>query len=56
MIVAPDGDDGLLDAARRRQAYIAAETLATAVSYESLDGAAPVEIDGRSLQIGVALA
>jgi isoleucyl-tRNA synthetase len=51
-----DGDDTLLTAARRREDYIATETLATAISYESLDGAAPVEIDGRRLQIAVALA
>jgi isoleucyl-tRNA synthetase len=51
-----DGDAALVDAARAHQDYIAGETLAVAVSYESLDGAQPVAIDGRSLQVGVALA
>jgi len=50
-----DGDMELLDAARRHQTYIAGETLATSVSYESLDGAEPVMIDDRPLKIGVAL-
>ena len=40
----------------RREQYISSETLATSISYESLDGIAPVEIDGRTLQIGVAVA
>ena len=35
-----DGDDALIDAARTRESYIAAETLAVRVGYESLDGAA----------------
>ncbi len=34
-----DGDAELLGAARAHEAYIAGETLATQVSYESLDGA-----------------
>ncbi len=71
-----DGDDALLAAARAHQDYIAGETLATLVSYESppdqssaaqigeaggragptLDGAEPIEIEGRPLRIGVALA
>jgi isoleucyl-tRNA synthetase len=51
-----DGDHELLAAVRAHEAYIAAETLATQVSYEGLDGTAPVTIDGRSLKIGVALA
>jgi len=51
-----DGDSELLDAARQHQAYIAAETLATGVSYESLNGAAAVEVDGRELRIAVAVA
>jgi isoleucyl-tRNA synthetase len=50
------GDEDLLGAARAYQDYIAGETLATEVSYESLDGAQPVRIDGRELLIGVALA
>jgi isoleucyl-tRNA synthetase len=51
-----DGDDALIEAARAYQDYIAGETLATSVAYESLDGSAPVEIEGRQLRIGVALA
>ena len=51
-----DGDPGLLGAARQHERYIAAETLAVEVGYESLDGAEPVQIDGRDLRVGVALA
>jgi len=51
-----DGDEVLLDAARTHERYIAGETLAVRVSYESLDGAEPVVIDGRPLKIGVAIA
>jgi isoleucyl-tRNA synthetase len=54
--LALSGDEDLLGAARAYQDYIAGETLATEVSYESLDGAQPVKIDGRELRIGVALA
>jgi isoleucyl-tRNA synthetase len=50
------GDDDLIGAARAYHEYIAGETLATEVSYEWLDGAEPVRIDGRELRIGVALA
>ena len=50
------GDEDLVGAARAYQDYIAGETLATSVSYESLDGAEPVQIDGRELRVGVALA
>ena len=41
-----------------REPYIAQETLAVRVSYESLDGAVdPVRIDGRRAdRVGVALA
>jgi isoleucyl-tRNA synthetase len=49
------GDAELVGAAQTREAYIAAETLATQVGYESLD-VEPVWIDGRPLRIGVALA
>ncbi|MGZ4246097.1 MAG: isoleucine--tRNA ligase [Solirubrobacteraceae bacterium] len=49
-----DGDEDLLGAARAHEAYIAGETLATTVSYESLDGAKPVLIENRPLKIGVA--
>jgi isoleucyl-tRNA synthetase len=51
-----DGDRTLIDAARAHEDYIAGETLATSVSYESLDGDEPVQIDGRDLRIGVAVA
>jgi isoleucyl-tRNA synthetase len=51
-----DGDEDLIGAARAHEGYIAGETLAVEVSYESLDGAQPVRIDGRELRVGVALA
>jgi len=52
-----DGDQGLLDAARKHESYIAGETLALQVSYEALDDdLEPVSIDGLPLWIGVALA
>ncbi len=50
------GDEVLVSAARAHQDYIAGETLAVEVSYESLDGVPPVKIDGLALQVGVALA
>jgi isoleucyl-tRNA synthetase len=56
IVLTLDGDDELIAAARAHQAYVAGETLATQVSYESLDGAEPVMIDDRALNIGVALA
>ncbi|MEZ5076222.1 MAG: isoleucine--tRNA ligase [Solirubrobacterales bacterium] len=46
------GDAELLEAARAHRDYLAGEVLATAVSYESADGAA-ARIDGRELRIGV---
>src|SRR5581483_6153804 len=55
IVLTLDGDDQLLAAARTHQGYIAGETLATTVGYESLDGAEPVMIDGRPLKIGVAV-
>ncbi|HUO71095.1 MAG TPA: isoleucine--tRNA ligase [Solirubrobacteraceae bacterium] len=51
-----DGDEALIGAARTHEHYIANETLAVRVAYESLDGAEPVTIDGLPLRIGVALA
>ncbi|MBV9605800.1 MAG: isoleucine--tRNA ligase [Solirubrobacterales bacterium] len=53
-----DGDDALIGAARAHEAYIAGETLAVEVAYESLDDddLEPVTIDGLRLWIGVALA
>jgi isoleucyl-tRNA synthetase len=56
IVLSLDGDESLIGAAREHQQYIAGETLARQVSYELLDGAAPVSIDGRRLRIGVALA
>jgi isoleucyl-tRNA synthetase len=50
-----DGDAALLDAARRYEAYLTNETLATAIGFEDLDGTEPVLIDGRPLKIAVAL-
>jgi isoleucyl-tRNA synthetase len=51
-----DGDEALVAAAREHEAYVTGETLATEVSYEPLDGAVPVSIDGLPLKVGVALA
>ena len=52
-----DGDDSLVAAARTHETYIAGETLAVQVSYESLNGAlTPITIDGRELRVAVALA
>ncbi|MDX6675872.1 MAG: isoleucyl-tRNA synthetase [Solirubrobacteraceae bacterium] len=50
-----DGDgELLLEAARAHEGYIAAETLATSISYGGLDGSATTaSIDGRELRIGV---
>ena len=47
------GDSELLQAAQAHQAYLAAETLATAVSYDGADAEAKTEIEGRELQIAV---
>jgi isoleucyl-tRNA synthetase len=53
-----DGDASLLSAATAHESYIAGETLAVAVGYESLDGEGldPVTIDGRELWLSVSLA
>jgi isoleucyl-tRNA synthetase len=57
MYLTLDGDQRLLDAARKHESYIAGETLALQVGFESLDGdLEPVSIDGLPLWIGVALA
>jgi isoleucyl-tRNA synthetase len=56
IVLSLSGDEDLLAAAREHEPYIAGETLAVRVSYESLNGAAPVTIDGRELRVGVALA
>ena len=49
-----DGDSDLLAAVRTHESYVAGETLATQVNFESLD-LEPVMIDGRPLKIVVAL-
>jgi isoleucyl-tRNA synthetase len=56
IVLSLGGDEDLLGAARAHERYIAGEVLAVEVSYESLNGAAPVTIDGRELRVGVALA
>jgi isoleucyl-tRNA synthetase len=48
-----DGDVALIAAARAHERWIAGEVLATEVSYESLNGAVPVMIDGRELRLAV---
>ena len=50
-----DGSEDLLGAARTHQDYLATETLATTVAYESLNGVEPVTIDDRTLKIAVAV-
>jgi isoleucyl-tRNA synthetase len=48
------GDHALLEAARSHEPYVAGETLATSVSYDSsTDGGRPVRIDGRELRVAV---
>ena len=47
------GDAELLDAARAHEEYVAGETLATSVAYDSSTAADPVRIDGRELRISV---
>ncbi len=56
IVLTLDGDPALLAAARAHEPYLAAETLAVEVGYESLNGVAPVEIDGRALHVAVAAA
>ncbi len=56
IVLTLDGDERLLGAARAHQDYIAAEVLATGVDYASLDGTAPVMIDGAALKIRVVAA
>jgi isoleucyl-tRNA synthetase len=58
IVLTLDGDADLIGAARAHQDYIAGETLAVEVAYQSLDGEGlePVKIDGRELWIAVALA
>ena len=47
-----DGDETLLDAARRHEDYVAGETLATSLTYDAAVGE-PTEIEGKPLQIYV---
>ncbi len=56
IVLTLDGDDDLVGAARAYEDYIAGETLATQVNYESLQGVDPITIDDRELRVGVALA
>ncbi len=56
IVLTLDGDPALLAAARAHEGYIAGETLAVQVGYESLNGAEPVDIDGLELRVAVALA
>ena len=49
------GDTDLLTAARAHEQYLAAEVLATSISYDATDGASS-QIDGRDLRITVAAA
>ncbi len=53
IVLTLDGDARLLAAARVHQDYIAAEVLATAVSYGGFDGAPAVMVDGAPLKIGL---
>jgi isoleucyl-tRNA synthetase len=56
IVLTLDGDGALLDAARAHQDYIAGETLAVRVGYESLNGVEPVTVDGLELKVALALA
>jgi isoleucyl-tRNA synthetase len=56
IVLTLDGDRPLLEAARTHERYIAGETLAVSVAYESLNGVEPTEIDGLELRVAVALA
>jgi isoleucyl-tRNA synthetase len=49
------GDEELVSAAREHEAYVAGETLATAISYDG-SGGEPAKIEGRELRIDVARA
>jgi isoleucyl-tRNA synthetase len=51
-----DGDEALMAAAKAHQDYIAAETLATEVSYSALPNVEGVDIDALTLRISVAKA
>jgi isoleucyl-tRNA synthetase len=47
------GDDGLVEAARSHEDYIAGETLATSVAYDGAGLATTASIEGRELGIGI---
>jgi isoleucyl-tRNA synthetase len=47
------GDEGLIEAARAHEPYVAGETLATSVAYDGAEDAARATIDGRELRIGL---
>jgi isoleucyl-tRNA synthetase len=47
------GDEELLAAARAHQDYVAGETLAVAVSYDTAAGGAEVTVKGRPLRIAL---
>jgi isoleucyl-tRNA synthetase len=47
------GDAELLEAARAYEDYLTGETLALTIDYDGADGAEPVMIEGRALQIAV---
>jgi isoleucyl-tRNA synthetase len=47
------GDAELLEAAQAHEAYLAGETLSTAVSYDGADSEEKTEIEGRKLRIAV---
>jgi isoleucyl-tRNA synthetase len=53
IVLTLDGDERLIQAARRHERYIADEVLATGVRYGTLDGAPVVTIDGAELRVGV---
>ncbi len=54
IVLVLDGDAVLLDAARGHQEYIAGETLAVEVGYESLPHVEAAAIDGLELRVAVA--
>jgi isoleucyl-tRNA synthetase len=56
IVLTLDGDNELIVAVREHEAYLAGETLAVAVAYETLAAVEPVMVDGRELRIAVALA
>src|SRR6185437_15344721 len=47
------GNPELLDAARAHEAYLAGETLATAIAYDGAGEMARAEIDGRELLLAI---